>query len=142
MGGVFSGGGGRGGAQSTGTEPNAFGIALRAFARATTGATSATRLEFPGGPQVKLTSGGAYAGLLGWRFTGSADGTRVLLANLSSAEVLLAADGLAKPGGNGVRLHGQPGDAPAQVREDAVTVESGLTLPPFSITVLNPHRRE
>lgn len=138
MGVVFGAGGGRGQPQSTSTELNSFGLALRAYASATTGMTSSTRLDFPTGPQIVLPGGGRRPGVLGWTFRNAEGNERALLINLLDEQVTLRMGQIINERQAAIQYHAPPHLPASQVQ--AITFETAdeLLLPPYSLTVMNP----
>lgn len=118
---------------------SAQGYALRLFGRALGEAVQAVPLRFTPTPSAINSRGEAFDTLVGWQFTTANGGKRALLANLGGAAVAFNTGGLAMPNSRFEMLSGNPltlVTSEAQLTRQAGTMGGELTMPPYSLAVI------
>lgn len=120
------------------TGPNATGLALREFARITTGFTRAVELRFPDAPVAKVKSGREYPTIVGWAFGPEQGAERTaLLLNLGDTPVTVARATLPAAMKHSRQLAAAPDADPAKIQPVSGILADTLALPPYSLTVLH-----
>lgn len=116
--------GGAGRNNASGVTLNAPGLALRLFARATTGMTGATSLTFDGTPR-----------LCGWQFN-HGETRRTLLLNFTGTSHTLEQASLGQAAAEILQLAAAPDAPAATIKERRIPTGASLTLPAYSATLL------